>query len=131
MALGRLNAMLQEDLQGLRVVRAFSGEAREAARYGEINDELRDLNLEVVRAIANNFPFVNFFANLGTIAVVGFGGVQIFRDHLTLGELIAFNSYLGFLLMPIMTIGFLAAHDLARGRVGAARLRAARRARSR
>jgi len=109
LALGRLNTVLQEDLQGLRVVRAFSGERREAERYGRINDELRDFNLEAIKAISNNFPFVNFCANLGTIAVVGFGGVQIFRHHLTLGELIAFNSYLGFLLMPIMTIGFLAA----------------------
>jgi ATP-binding cassette subfamily B protein len=109
MALGKLNAVLQEDLQGLRVVRAFSGEAREAQRYQAINHELRDLNLEVIRAISNNFPFVNLCANLGTIAVVGFGGLQVFRHHLTLGELIAFNSYLGFLLMPVMMIGFLAA----------------------
>jgi ATP-binding cassette subfamily B protein len=120
MTLGRLNAVLQEDLQGLRVVRAFSGEAREAARYGAINHELRDLNLGVIRAIANNFPFVNLCANLGTIAVVGFGGVQVFHHHLTLGELIAFNSYLGFLLMPIMTIGFLAAMI---SRAGASALR--------
>jgi ATP-binding cassette subfamily B multidrug efflux pump len=120
MSLGKLNAVLQEDLQGLRVVRAFSGEEREAARYGAINYELRDLNLEVIRAIANNFPFVNLCANLGTIAVVGFGGVQVFRHHLTLGELIAFNSYLGFLLMPIMTIGFLAAQI---SRAGASALR--------
>ena len=108
-ALGRLNGVLQEDLQGLRVVRAFSGERREAERYRAINHEVRDYNLAVVKAISNNFPFVNFFANVGTLAVVGFGGVQIFRRHLTVGELIAFNSYLGFLLMPIMTIGFLAA----------------------
>ncbi len=109
MKLGRLNAVLQEDLQGLRVVRAFSGEQREAERYRKINHELRDYNLDVVDAVSNNFPFVNFCANLGTIAVVGFGGVQIFRHHLSIGELIAFNSYLGFLLLPIMTIGFLAA----------------------
>ena len=109
MALGKLNGVLQEDLQGLRVVRAFSGEEREQERYRVINHELRDLNLEVILAIANNFPFVNLCANLGTIAVVGFGGLQVFRHHLTLGELIAFNSYLGFLLMPIMMIGFLAA----------------------
>ncbi|HEX9103952.1 MAG TPA: ABC transporter ATP-binding protein, partial [Polyangia bacterium] len=120
LALGKLNAVLQEDLSGLRVVRAFSGEAREAARYGAINFELRDLNLAVIRAIANNFPFVNLCANLGTIAVVGFGGLQVFRHHLTLGELIAFNSYLGFLLMPIMTIGFLAAMI---SRAGASALR--------
>ncbi len=120
MALGRLNSVLQEDLQGLRVVRAFSGEAREAERYRKINHELRDYNLDVVKAVSNNFPFVNFFANVGTLAVVGFGGVQIFRHHLTIGELIAFNSYLGFLLIPIMTIGFLAAQI---SRAGASALR--------
>jgi ATP-binding cassette subfamily B protein len=120
MTLGRLNGVLQEDLQGLRVVRAFSGEAREAARYESINGELRDLNLDVIKAISNNFPFVNLCANLGTIAVVGFGGLQVFHHHLTLGELIAFNSYLGFLLMPIMMIGFLAAMI---SRAGASALR--------
>ena len=109
MALGRLNGILQEDLQGLKVVRAFSGEDREAARYRRVNEELRDHNLKVIEAVSNNFPFVNFFANLGTLAVVGFGGYQIIHGSLTIGELIAFNSYLGFLLMPIMTIGFLAA----------------------
>src|SRR5439155_17478967 len=66
-ALGRLNGILQEDLQGIKVVRAFSGEAREAARYGRTNEELRDLNLQVIDAVSNNFPFVNLCANLGTL----------------------------------------------------------------
>jgi ATP-binding cassette subfamily B protein len=120
MALGKLNGILQEDLQGLKVVRAFRGEGREAARYRTVNHELRDHNLSVVRAVANNFPFVNFFANLGTLAVVGFGAIQIFNMNLTVGELIAFNSYLGFLLMPILTLGFLAAQI---SRAGASALR--------
>jgi ATP-binding cassette subfamily B protein len=109
MLLGKLNTILQEDLRGLRVVRAFSGEAREAARYGAVNEELLGKNLSLIDAFANNFPFVIFFANLGTLVVVGLGGMQILHGKLTLGGLIAFNSYLGFLLMPIMTIGFLAA----------------------
>jgi ATP-binding cassette subfamily B protein len=120
MALGRLTAVLQEDLQGLKVVRAFRGEAREAERLGKINDELRDYSIGTVKAIGNNFPFVNFFANLGTIAVVGVGGFQIFRHHLTIGQLLAFNSYLAFLLLPIMSIGFLSAQI---SRAGASALR--------
>ncbi len=118
--LARLSTVLQESLQGLKVVRAFSGEKREVARYGQINDELRDQNLQVVDAMSSNFPFVNFFANLGTVAVVGVGGLQIFRGELSLGQLIAFNSYLAFLLMPIMTIGFLAAQI---SRAGASAMR--------
>ncbi len=120
MALGKLNSVLQESLQGLRVVRAFSGEAREVERYRKINHELRDMNLQVVRAVALNFPYVGFFANLGTLVVVGVGGVLILHDRLSIGELIAFNSYLGFLLMPIMTIGFLAGQI---SRAGASALR--------
>jgi ATP-binding cassette subfamily B protein len=119
--LGRLNAVLQEVLQGLKVVRAFSGEARESERYARFNLELRDYSLQVVRAVSNNFPFVNFFANLGTLAVVAFGGYQIFHQRLSLGELIAFNSYLGFLLIPVLSIGFLAA-QISRAGASAVRL---------
>lgn len=107
--LSKLGTALQESLQGLRVVRAFSAEGREVVRYGRINDELRDQNIEAVKALSSNFPLVNFFANTGTVAVVGLGGLQIFRGQLTLGELVAFISYLSLLLLPIMTIGFLAA----------------------
>ncbi len=109
MALGKLNTILQEDLQGLRVVRAFAREDYEATRYRTANESLRDRNLETVQAIGNNFPFVVFFANLGTLAVVWFGGIQVLGQRLTVGELIAFNSYLGFLVQPILTLGFLAA----------------------
>ncbi|QRK12009.1 ABC transporter ATP-binding protein [Archangium violaceum] len=119
-ALGRLNTVLQEDLRGIRVVRAFSGEAREAARYQKINDELLDNNLRIIDALSNSFPFVSFFANLGTLVVVGVGGMLIFRQELTLGELLAFNSYLGFVLMPLMTLGFIAAQM---SRAGASALR--------
>ncbi|RKG68181.1 ABC transporter ATP-binding protein [Corallococcus sp. CA054B] len=107
--LGSLNTTLQEDLRGLRVVRAFSGEARELARYGKTNAELKEKNLRVVDSLAANFPYVTFFANLGTLMVVGVGGWRIFHQKLTLGELVAFNSYLAFLLMPLMTLGFFAA----------------------
>ncbi|MGE6760926.1 ABC transporter ATP-binding protein [Corallococcus interemptor] len=107
--LGSLNTTLQEDLRGLRVVRAFSAEGRERERYGKTNAELKDKNLRVVDALAGNFPFVTFFANVGSLLVVGVGGWRIFHQELTLGELVAFNSYLAFLLMPLMTLGFFAA----------------------
>jgi ATP-binding cassette, subfamily B, multidrug efflux pump len=119
--LGRLNVVLQEDLRGVRVVRAFSAEAREAERYGRVNAELQDQSVTLVRTLAGNFPFVNFFGNLGTLVVVGVGGLLIFGDRLTLGELLAFVSYLGFLLMPILTLGFLAA-QLSRAGTSAQRI---------
>ncbi len=107
--LGRLNSVLQEDLAGIRVIRTFAREDYEASRYRSVNDELLEKNLETVRTFSNNFPFVFLLANLGTLAIILFGGLQVMGGRLSIGELVAFNTYLGFLLFPILTIGFLAA----------------------
>jgi ATP-binding cassette subfamily B protein len=100
---------LQEDLAGIRVIRTFAREDYESSRYRSVNDELLEKNLTTVRTFSNNFPFVFLLANLGTLAIVLFGGLQVIGGSLTIGELVAFNTYLGFLLFPILTIGFLAA----------------------
>jgi ATP-binding cassette subfamily B multidrug efflux pump len=118
--LGRLNSVLQEDLSGIRVIRTFSREEYEAGRYSSVNEELLGKNLETVRTFSNNFPFVFLLANLGTLLIVLFGGLQVMGGRLSIGELVAFNTYLGFLLFPIFTIGFLAAGI---SRAGASSLR--------
>jgi ATP-binding cassette subfamily B protein len=120
MSLGRLNTILQEDLTGVRVIRAFAREDYESKRYGAVNDELLGHNLAAIRAFSANFPLVFLLANLGTLAVVWFGGLEVIGGDLTIGELVAFNSYLAFLLFPILTIGFQAAGI---SRAGASALR--------
>jgi ATP-binding cassette, subfamily B, multidrug efflux pump len=107
--LGRLNATLQEDLAGIRVIRTFAREDYESSRFRSVNDELLEKNLATVRTFSNNFPFVFLLANLGTLAIILFGGLQVIGGSLSIGELVAFNTYLGFLLFPILTIGFLSA----------------------
>ncbi len=107
--LGRLNATLQEDLAGIRVIRTFAREDYESSRFRAVNDDLLEKNLTTVRTFSNNFPFVFLLANLGTLAIILFGGLQVIGGSLSIGELVAFNTYLGFLLFPILTIGFLAA----------------------
>jgi ATP-binding cassette subfamily B multidrug efflux pump len=107
--LGRLNTVLQEDLLGVRVIRAFAREDYETARYSSVNDELLEKNLTTVRVFSNNFPFVFLFANLGTLAIIWFGGWQVIGGRLSVGDLVAFNTLLGLMLFPILTIGFLSA----------------------
>jgi ATP-binding cassette, subfamily B, multidrug efflux pump len=107
--LGRLNATLQEDLAGIRVIRTFAREDYESSRFRSVNDELLEKNLATVRTFSNNFPFIFLLANLGTLAIILFGGLQVIGGSLSIGELVAFNTYLGFLLFPILTIGFLSA----------------------
>src|SRR5690348_365092 len=108
-ALGKLNSVLQQDLAGVRTIRAYGREAYEDQRYGAVNTDLLERYIVTVRAIANNFPFVFLFANIGTLAVIWIGGLQVIGGRLSIGELIAFNSYLAFLVQPLLTVGFLAA----------------------
>ncbi|MCC7106991.1 MAG: ABC transporter ATP-binding protein [Chloroflexi bacterium] len=119
--LGRLNTLLQEGLAGIRVIRAFVREDYETERYRGVNESLLETNLATIRAISNSFPFVFLFANLGTLAVVWYGGVQVIGGGLTIGELVAFNAYLSFLLFPVLAIGFLAA-GISRAGASAARV---------
>ncbi|MGB3633384.1 MAG: ABC transporter ATP-binding protein [Rubrobacteraceae bacterium] len=118
--LGRLNTVLQEDLSGVRVIRAFAREDYETQRYRNVNDELLDKNLQTVRTFASNFPIIFLLSNLGTLGIVLFGGLQVIGGSLSIGELVAFNAYLAFLLQPILTIGFLSASI---SRAGASSLR--------
>jgi len=107
--LGRLNTVLQEDLAGVRTIRTYGREDFETARYRVVNEDLLRRNLETVYTFSNNFPFIFLLANVGTLLIVLFGGLQVIGGRLLVGELIAFNTYLGFLLFPSLTIGFLAA----------------------
>lgn len=106
--LGDLNAVLQENLLGVRVVKAFVREPAERDRYTRMNDGLVKVNMETISAIRNVFPYIFLLSNLITLAVVGYGGAQVIGKTFTIGELVAFNSYLLFILQPIFLIGFAA-----------------------
>lgn len=106
--LGDLNAVLQENLLGVRVVKAFVREATEMKRYTVLNDALVIANMKTIRAIRNTFPFIFVLSNLVTVAVVGYGGVAVIGGRFSIGELVAFNSYLLLILQPILLIGFAA-----------------------
>jgi len=107
MQLSRLNTILQEDLSGVRTIRAFAREDYETERYRASNDALFARNLQTVKVFSEMFPFVFFFANLGTLGVIWFGGLEVIGNTLTIGELIAFNSYLALLVFPLLSLGFL------------------------
>jgi ATP-binding cassette, subfamily B, multidrug efflux pump len=107
--LGALNSILQENLAGARVVKAFGREAYEQARFARQNETLLGDNLTMLRAFTTYFPLVFFFANLGTVAVVWVGGLLVMEGSLTVGDLVAFTSYLGFMLAPVFMLGMLGA----------------------
>ncbi|HEY9086699.1 MAG TPA: ABC transporter ATP-binding protein [Anaerolineaceae bacterium] len=105
--LGALNAVLQENLAGVRVVKAFAREEHEQNRFTQRNTELRDQSVVLAQYFSSFFPMVFMIANLAIVAVIWVGGLQVIGGRLTLGELVAFVNYQGFILMPVFMLGMI------------------------
>ncbi|MEH2422812.1 MAG: ABC transporter ATP-binding protein [Nostoc sp.] len=106
--LSDLNAVLQENLLGIRVVKAFVRESTERSRYTTMNNALVRANMKTISAIRDTFPLIFLLSNLVTLAVFAYGGAQVIGRRFSIGELVAFNSYLALILQPILLIGFAA-----------------------
>ncbi len=119
--LAALNTILQENVAGARVVRAFAREDLETDRYDTANSTLLAQGLEVRRVVANAFPLLFGVGTIGVAIVTWAGAVRIVAGTLTVGELVAFTAYLFLLLQPLFIIGF-GAQAIARAGASAERL---------
>jgi len=119
--LGTLNTILQENLAGMRIVKAFAREEYEIERYSLANIDLLDANISMIKLFTAFFPLVFFMGNLGMVIVIGMGGLFVINGTLTLGELVAFTGYLIYLLMPMFMVGMIGAM-LSRAEASAQRL---------
>ncbi|MFV9504343.1 MAG: ABC transporter ATP-binding protein [Oscillochloridaceae bacterium umkhey_bin13] len=107
--LSALNTILQENVAGLKVVRAFAREPYEAARFDRAATDLMDTQLRVNRTFAFLFPLVFLVAQLGQAAVLYFGGRQILGGTLELGAYQTFSLYLIYVFFPLGQLGFIVA----------------------
>lgn len=98
---------IQENVTGARVVRTFAREDYETEKFTKRVDKLLKLNLRIARLWSVFFPVNEFISVLGIILVLWFGGWQIMKGQLTLGEFVAFNMYLMMLMMPVRMLGFI------------------------
>jgi ATP-binding cassette subfamily B protein len=105
--LSAVNTVLQENLAGLKVVKAFASEKQEQARFGTSIDSLLDQRIRISRTLALLFPTIFLVANLGQAAVLYFGGAQIINGTLTLGEWQKFSLYLTLVFIPMGQLGFI------------------------
>ncbi len=119
--LAALNAILQEDVAGSRIVRIFARERFEAERYRAANTALLEQGLRVRRTVADAFPLLFSTGTAGVALVTWIGAAQVARGTLTVGELVAFTSYLFLLLQPLFTLGF-GAQSIARSGASAERI---------
>jgi len=102
-----LTTVIQENVTGMRVVKTFVREDYEINKFSAYARNLLQKNLEITKLWSFFFPLMDFIAGLGSIAVLWYGGWQIMKGNLTLGEFIAFNMYLMQLMWPIRMLGFI------------------------
>ena len=105
--LDRVNTVLQENLAGVRVIKAFVQERHEIGRFHKANDSLMDQNITAARVLALNMPLVMLILNFGVVAALWFGGVQVNSGALQVGQVIAFINYLTQTLMGLMMVSML------------------------
>jgi ATP-binding cassette subfamily B protein len=105
--LSHVNTVLQENMAGLKVVKAFATEPKEKERFGDSIDALLAQRIKISRTFAFLFPFVFLIANLGQAAVLYFGGRQIIDGALTIGEWQKFSLYLVYVFIPMGQLGFI------------------------
>ncbi len=100
-AASAMNALLMDNLQGVRQIKAFNREAHEDTRFGERAEELRQGTLGVMRVWSIYSPAMSFASALGTGLVLWFGGQQVLDGTLKIGELIGFILYLALFYEPV------------------------------
>ena len=103
--LGDLTGRLEQNLRGVRLVKAFAQEHHEVQRFDAGNDAWFALAAQQARLTAVNSPLLDLIANFGLVIVIGAGGVFTINGNLTIGELVAFTTYVTQLFAPIRRVG--------------------------
>ncbi len=105
--LDALNTVMQENLAGVRLVKAFVRSDHEIRRFGRANDNLMNQNIAAVRTVAVTMPFMMILLNTGIVATIWFGGVQVQVGALHVGQIVAFMNYLMQTLMSLMMVSMM------------------------
>nr|WP_320135272.1 ABC transporter ATP-binding protein [uncultured Amphritea sp.] len=102
-----VNAILREQITGIRVIRAFLQEPREAKRFRVANIDLTDTATRAGRLGAMTMPSLTAMMQLGSVALIWFGSDRVLSSDLLVGGLIAFMSYMALILISVMMMGML------------------------
>ena len=107
--IARINAFLQEHFAGAQTVQIFNAEAKSLRKFDAINDDHRRANIDTIFYYAVFFPLVDFIGAIGIALIIWYGGYRVMQNApghvvLTLGGLVAFIQYSGFLFQPIRDI---------------------------
>jgi ATP-binding cassette subfamily B protein len=104
--LSDITAKVQENLGGMRVIKSFTREDSEIEHFDRMNKEYLDRNMSLVKVSGLLRPLMSMLAGMSMLVVVGYGGLEIIRGAMTVGDFTAFILYLGMMYWPMIAIGF-------------------------
>jgi ATP-binding cassette subfamily B protein len=104
--LATLSAHVQENLAGVRIVRAFGAEGRETQRFDAMSGDYRAGQLGLIRISGVFHPLLAFLSGVGALLAIWLGGREVLAGHITLGGFVAFTVYLAMLNWPMVALGW-------------------------
>lgn len=99
-----MTRVAEENLYGIKVVKSYGREEYAIEKFNKESLGVLNRVLSATRISSFYSPLIGFIANLSLLIVLLYGGIQVIKDNLTLGELVAFNSYVGMLLWPMRSV---------------------------
>lgn len=100
-----INTTAQENIAGVRLVKAFAREKYEIKKFYKLNKSYYDLNMEQAKIMGNHFPPIDFLTNISLVIMIILGGDFVLTEEITLGVLVAFSGYIWNLIWPMKMLG--------------------------
>lgn len=101
----KINTTAQENIAGVRLVKAFSREKYEITKFLKMNRSYYDLNMKQAKIIGDFFPPIEFLTNISLVIMIVFGGYLVMKENITIGVLVAFSGYIWNLIWPMRMLG--------------------------
>ncbi len=101
-----LSTMVQENLTGVRIVRAYVQEESQAHHFDGLNREYMDRNMGLVKVAGQFHPILALFSGFALVIVLWLGGLEAIAGRITLGDFVAFGIYVGLLIWPLIALGW-------------------------
>ncbi len=101
-----ISSFVQENLAGIRIVKAYAREYDQTEQFDRLNQEYLDRNMDMARIWGAFRPTLNFFGGVAAVVALGYGGLQVVRGNITEGQYVAFFFYLTLLSWPMISLGW-------------------------
>jgi len=103
----QMNTVAQENISGVRLVKAFAREKYEILKFLKMNETNYTLNVEQTNIFSKFFPQIEFLTNIAIVFMICLGGILVVKGNLSLGTLVAFSGYIWMLIWPMRMLGWL------------------------